>query len=66
MDDFEDDDDFEVNRPLDDTYVAVGLSMLVVGIFGAVLVDSKLLKIVCVIMLMSSFVVMTKRQKLGD
>jgi len=64
MDDFEDDDDFEVNRPLDDRYVAAGLFMLVIGLFGVIFVDSKPLKIVCFVMLMSSFVVMTKKQKL--
>lgn len=65
MPEFEDDDDFEINRPLDRRYVAVGLSMLVFGLFGSVAFENQIIRLICLFCLVASLFVMTKRERLG-
>jgi hypothetical protein len=57
-----DDEDAEINRPLDKRFVIAGLSMMVFGLVGTVYFEMRIIKWICVVSLFTSYFVMTKKE----
>ena len=57
------DPDYELNRPLDKRYVVAGLVMMIVSLPIAVVIDNQYLKYFLGLCFLTSFLVMTKKEK---
>lgn len=66
MEEFADNDDIDVNAPLDVKYVFVGLSMLISGLITILFVENIWIKYLGFFCLLASFFVMTKKDKRRD
>ncbi|CAN5498013.1 hypothetical protein BH10ACI1_BH10ACI1_13140 [soil metagenome] len=63
MDELEDDDDVELNKPLDVRFVILGLSLLIAGLMIIPFVENQWIKYIGLICLFSSVFIMTRTDK---
>ncbi len=63
MEEFEDNDDIDLNAPLDIRYVFVGLSMLIFGLLTIPFVENIWIKYFGFFCLLASLFIMTKKDK---
>ena len=63
MEEFEDDDDIELNKPLDVRFVVLGLSLMISSLSTIIYLENSFLKIICGLLFLVSFLIMTKKEK---
>ncbi len=63
MEEFEDNNDSEINSPLDMRYVFVGLAMLIFGLTAFVFIENIWTKYFGFFCFLASFFIMTKKDK---
>lgn len=63
MGDFEDDNDAEINRPLDVCFVILGLKMLILSLTAVVFIENTWAKYFGLFCFFASFFIMTKKAK---
>jgi len=63
MEEFEEDDDIELNKPLDVRFVVLGLTMMIFGLAAFLFIESIWTKYFGLLCFIASFFIMTKKAK---
>lgn len=63
MEEFEDDADIEINKPLDVRFIVSGLLLMISSLSAIIYLENSFLKIICSLLFLGSFLIMTKKEK---